>query len=340
MKKSFLLFALIATTLASFGQTRPTIKKPAANAKPVVSKFGALAIDRSNGFFYGWSYDYSTLVEAEQKAIEECNKKGGNCTIVLSYSGTGCAAYRTVDGNQGTAFGWGLAKTKEEADVIATKECLKRSNGTNPTNFVWSCNSEKSGILNEIYNAGSEIITTVKVGSQIWTNQNLNISTFRNGDKIPEVKTSQEWDAAFKEGRPVWIYLDAKPENGVLYGKLYNWYAVSDSRGLAPKGFRVPSIDDWDTLGKFLGDPKTAGGKLKSKSEWLKLNGTDEYGFNALPGGNCCPFNGLGGIANFWSSTPKNDKSIYYLPIYYHQQEFKIGGTAKYSGLYVRCIKE
>jgi hypothetical protein len=144
MKNTVIIFALLATITVCYGQTKQPVTKSTTTAKPVTSKFGALAIDRSNGFYYGWSYDYSTLAEAEQKAIEECNKKGGNCTVVLSYSGTGCAAYRTIDGKIGTAFGWGLAKTKEEADAIATKECLKRSNGTIPTNFVWSCNSANS----------------------------------------------------------------------------------------------------------------------------------------------------------------------------------------------------
>jgi hypothetical protein len=139
------------------GQAKQPIKK-GPTTKVISSKFGALAIDRSNGFYYGWSFDHSTLSEAEKKAIEECNKKGGNCTVVLSYSGNGCAAYRTIDGKVGTAFGWGLANTKEEANAIATKECIKRSNGKNPANFVWSCNSTNAGTLKEIYNASAEIM--------------------------------------------------------------------------------------------------------------------------------------------------------------------------------------
>lgn len=130
------VLVLLATASAVMAQ----VKKPATKTvTPVKTKYGALAIDRSNGFYYGFSFDQPNLAEAEKRAVDECNKRGGSCSIVLTYSGTGCAAYRTINGNVGTAFGWGIAKTKEEADAIATKECLKRSGGIQPTNFVWSC---------------------------------------------------------------------------------------------------------------------------------------------------------------------------------------------------------
>lgn len=158
MMRELITFCLLTvTTFATHGQTKQSINKT-TTAKAAPSKYAALAIDRSNGFYYGWSFDHATLAEAEKKAIDECNKKGGHCTVVLSYSGTGCAAYRTIDGKTGTAFGWGLAKTKEEADVIATKECLKRSKGKHPVRFVWSCNSANTEVLKEIYNASEEIV--------------------------------------------------------------------------------------------------------------------------------------------------------------------------------------
>src|SRR5687767_4725778 len=74
--------------------------------------FGALAIDRNNGFYYGWSYDNPTLDAASKRAVDECNKTGGDCSVVLTFTGAGCAAYRTINGNVGTACGWGLAKTR------------------------------------------------------------------------------------------------------------------------------------------------------------------------------------------------------------------------------------
>ncbi|MGL2963434.1 DUF4189 domain-containing protein [Flavobacterium sp. RSB2_4_14] len=130
--------ALLVITTASVAQTAP--------------KYGALAIDRSNGFYYGWAYDQGSLAAAEQRALQECQQRGGDCSVVLAWSGSGCGAYRTIDGNVGTAYGWGLASTKEAADAIATRECLQRSNGKPAVNYVWSCNSATSAPLKELIN--------------------------------------------------------------------------------------------------------------------------------------------------------------------------------------------
>jgi hypothetical protein len=121
-------------------------------------KYGALAIERDNGIYFGWAVDCATLEEAQKKAVEECTKKGGKCSVVLSFSGTCCAAYRTSVGkNIGLAFGWGLAKTKEEADVIAKREHLLRSYGMAAPNITYGCNSSNSGNMKQIYNASVEI---------------------------------------------------------------------------------------------------------------------------------------------------------------------------------------
>ena len=150
------IFMYPVFSISLFSQTNNIPDKNALTISNDVM-YGALAIDRGNGFYFGWAADCSTLAEAEKKAIENCSKKGGRCTIVLSFSGTGCAAYRFITGNVGMGYGWGLAKTKEEADTRAKKECAERSYGLPATNFVWSCNSSNSGELKEIYNAHDEL---------------------------------------------------------------------------------------------------------------------------------------------------------------------------------------
>jgi hypothetical protein len=105
-------------------------------------KNGSLAIDRDNGFYYGWSNNASTQEEANKKALKECKNKGGNCHIVLQFKGPGCAAYRTIDGEVGTAYGWGVGTSKIGADKIAAFECKQRSEGEACTNSVWLCNSD------------------------------------------------------------------------------------------------------------------------------------------------------------------------------------------------------
>lgn len=147
----------------------------------------------------------------------------------------------------------------------------------------------------------------VKIGTQIWAIKNLDVSTFRNGDDIPEVKTDEEWLKAGIDGKPAWCYYNNDPANGKKYGKLYNFYAIHDKRGLAPKGWHVPNDAEWSTLTDYLGGEKEASTKMKSISGWEDYegksgNGTNTSNFTGLPGGsrlNYGPFEDIG-IKGCW----------------------------------------
>jgi uncharacterized protein (TIGR02145 family) len=91
------------------------------------------------------------------------------------------------------------------------------------------------------------------IGSQTWMAENLNVDRFRNGDIIPEAKTVEEWTTALRNKQPVWSYNSYDSINGKKYGKLYNWYAVNDSRGIAPEGWHVPSESEFVNLINELG---------------------------------------------------------------------------------------
>jgi uncharacterized protein (TIGR02145 family) len=109
---------------------------------------------------------------------------------------------------------------------------------------------------------------TVTIGTQVWMKENLNVSTFRNGDSIPEAKTEKEWIAAGYNEQPAWCYYNYDHVNGTKYGKLYNWCAVNDARGVAPSGYHVPTDVEWTVLADFLGGESVAGGKMKSTIGW------------------------------------------------------------------------
>jgi uncharacterized protein (TIGR02145 family) len=109
---------------------------------------------------------------------------------------------------------------------------------------------------------------TITIGTQVWMSKNLDVATFRNGDPIPQAKTDEEWEKAGENKQAAWCYYENDPANGVKYGKLYNWYAVNDSRGLAPFGYHIPSDAEWTKLTDFLGGYGVAGTKMKSKSGW------------------------------------------------------------------------
>ena len=108
----------------------------------------------------------------------------------------------------------------------------------------------------------------VTIGKQVWMVENLNVDKFRNGDPIPHAETNEEWEKASDNKQPAWCYYDNDPANDTKYGKLYNWYAVNDSRGLAPAGFHIPSDSEWTVLIDYLGGKEVAGVKMKSTSGW------------------------------------------------------------------------
>ena len=136
---------------------------------------------------------------------------------------------------------------------------------------------------------GSSATKEVTIGKQVWMTQNLNVEQFRNGDPIPQAKTNEEWEKAGNNQQPAWCYYENDPANGAKYGKLYNWYAVNDSRGLAPKGWHVPSDAEWTQLIVYLGGESVASKKMKYTDFWADNdgesgNGTNESGCSGLPG--------------------------------------------------------
>lgn len=188
----------------------------------------------------------------------------------------------------------------------------------------------------------------VRIGDQIWMAENLNVDKFRNGDPIPEAKTDEEWIKAGKKGKPAWCYYKKKVVNGYRYGKLYNWYAVNDPRGLAPVGWKIPSDEDWTKLTDFLGGESEAGRKMKFTDFWVNIDdgsadGTNESGFSGLPGGNRCNYgtfyyNGYSGY--WWSSTKTNTNNAWFRYLYFNDG---IVGRVSYNkgfGFSVRCLSD
>lgn len=125
---------------------------------------------------------------------------------------------------------------------------------------------------------------TVKIGSYVWMTENLKVSRYQNGDSIPQIMDDKSWKDA---GRGAWCYYENEPANGNIYGKLYNWYAVDDPRGLCPRGWRIPSNKEWQWLVNHAGGHLTAGRHLRDERLWYKPNdaATNSTGFSALPSG-------------------------------------------------------
>lgn len=202
-----------------------------------------------------------------------------------------------------------------------------------------------------IYGQSDDSYETIKIGTQVWMAQNLNVDKFRNGDLIPEAKTSEEWLKAAMDGQPVWSYYNNKTENGDKYGKLYNWFAVVDPRGLAPEGWIIPSFDDMTVLIEYADknladffDNNVTGRILKSTDGWSDNgNGTNESKFTALPGGWRYmegDFFNLTKSGYWWSSTNINRAEAWAIRLQNDGDHAIRIGKFKGNGLSIRCIKE
>src|SRR5687767_5946603 len=194
-----------------------------------------------------------------------------------------------------------------------------------------------------VFLSGAEDYKTVKIGDQVWMLENLSVDRFRNGEAIQHATTTEEWVRAGKEGKAAWCYYENKQENDARYGKLYNWYAVTDPRGLAPEGFRVATDADWRLVTDFLGGEDAAGTKMKSPSGWIaKGNGTNESGFSGLPGGSrnlYGEFQYGHETAYWWTSTERDRELAWYRVI--DQSPYYVYRTnySKANGLSVRCVE-
>ncbi len=178
--------------------------------------------------------------------------------------------------------------------------------------------------------------TTVSIGKQTWCAKNLNVKVFSNGEVIRQSKSYDDWITAEKNGDPSWCYYNFDESKGKIYGKLYNWWALTDTRSLTPKGWHVPNDNEWSALINYLGGEKLAGLKLKSSTGWYNDgNGDNNSGMSFLPGGGCCPDLNLKKAGYFWTSQGHSIILLYSSSALNWNFDNK-----KQFGFSVRCIKD
>ncbi|MCU0370117.1 MAG: fibrobacter succinogenes major paralogous domain-containing protein [Bacteroidales bacterium] len=207
--------------------------------------------------------------------------------------------------------------------------------------YLAGCTKEESDTVTDI---DGNVYHTVKIGDQVWMAENLKVTGYRNGDSIPVVEGSQEWDELHSGA---YCNMNNEGLTAAAFGHLYNWYAVSDKRGLCPPGWHVPSDNDWDVLIGYLGGEEVAGGKLKStdSSFWKPPNtgAVDLVGFAGLPGGTRWDkglFLYFGYYGLWWSSTAEDADFAWYRNLIYDNPACFRNHFRKNFGCSVRCIKD
>jgi uncharacterized protein (TIGR02145 family) len=228
--------------------------------------------------------------------------------------------------------------------------------------LMFGCEKKEENLVIDI--DGNEY-HTVTIGNQVWMVENLRTTRYSNGDTILEVMNANQWtkmtsgaccyyndyDYIINENHDIYQTI-------ATYGYLYNWYAVTDSRKIAPEGWHVATADDWNTLINYVGGKDVAAGKLKEAGtkHWRTQddNASNELGFTALPGGGCTRWGSFEDITthgNWWTASESDENLAFAYSIYCFMDGWEwnrslksgiLGPQAyfKVSGLSVRCVKD
>jgi len=259
---------------------------------------------------------------------------------------------RTDDGSGIGSFNTVL-RGLTSSTMYYARSYAKNSNGVvvygNEVSFTTSAaapsficgTSTVSDVDNNPYN-------TVQIGTQCWTQSNLKVSKYRNGDNIPTGLSNSAWQNSTSGAYAIY---NNDPVNDGLYGKLYNHYAVTDSRGLCPTGWHVPTDAEWTTLVNHLGGSSVVGGALKSTATlptvggWISPNtgATNSSGFTALPGGlrfNSGNIDEVGHSAYSWSSSVTQVDWAWNRILYFNSGGIFRSMSLRTDGSSVRCLKD
>jgi uncharacterized protein (TIGR02145 family) len=244
--------------------------------------------------------------------------------------------------NSGNGVG---AFTAAITGLTANSTYYTRSYATNSTGTSYG-NQVQFTTTPTVTDIDGNVYQTVQIESQLWLASNLRTSRYRNGSTIENVVGSSTWGALFTGA---WVNYDNI--DNLNYGKLYNWYAVSNSAGLCPTGWHVPSDNEWLNLHSYLGSD--AGTKMKSNEGWINnQNGLNSSGFNGFPGGRrIISFSGIafgtfenfGAGGYFWSSTRIDEPGYTWIVYWFLKAEnhsLARGNNDTRAGMSVRCIRD
>ena len=229
-----------------------------------------------------------------------------------------------------------------EKKVTSNKPIVKTKPKPVIANPVKQTQSETGKTFTDSRNG--KLIKSTKIANQTWMVENLDVDKFRDGSVIPEARTAEQWNAAGDQHLAAWCYFDNNPENGKKYGRMYNYFAIMDPRGLAPQGWHVPSDVEWTTLTDSLKGLSVAGKKMKASNGWDIGNGSNDGDFAGLPGGYLycrnMSFKYLGTGGYWWTTTESSIGAAYYRGLTKDSDAQSRYDSWQVDGMSVRCIKD
>jgi uncharacterized protein (TIGR02145 family) len=292
---------------------------------------------------------YSNDVGVNVSATGDTLTVGGQVVIV---PGISAANYipPVLGCTNAAACNYNVAATQDDGSCLILGATCNDGNA-NTSNDVINANCQCAGtaIGNGVYVQGAgvtdiegNVYTSIIINGKEWMQRNLEVSKYRNGDPIPTGLSNTSWQSTAAGAYRIY---NNDAANNALYGKLYNWYAATDTRGLCPTGWHTPSDAEWTSLFTYLGANAVVGGKLKSTTGWNSPNtaATNESGFTALPGGSTDvngTYAGIGGYGYWWSSTEGGSTYAWLRSVYYNVSNGFRYGLGKQIGYSVRCVKD
>lgn len=305
-----------------------------------------------NIYFSGAWYQLSSSVVPGSITTLVTASPTNNGSLSSGTAASGVSSVVSYTGGNGESHAGQIVTSTDVTGLTATLSASTFAVGDGALTYNITGTPASDGTASFALNIGGQTGTltrnvvastpSIVIGAQQWMQKNLDVTTYRNGDPIPEVTDPSAW-AGLTTGAWCWYNNDAA--NGTIYGKMYNWYAVADSRGLCPSGWHVPTDVEWTAMETTLGGSSVAGGKIRTtSSEWIQITGANNSsGFSGLPGG---LRNSSGDFFNvryntyWWSATVGSSETAFSRYLERYDGVSYRFNFSKINGFSVRCLKD
>jgi len=349
---------LAAFSAGTFINNLPTVN---ATGNPLQANLRALSTGDVNG-------SYSVPSAVPSLVLDTVYGNGNVGTAVVRFTNPGAGVFErgvvwstspnpTVSSSKSVAGSGGFGFTHAFPLTNTTTVQYARAYARTNAGVYYSTEKSFSSVpwnrcpgTPSVADIDGNVYNTVQIGTQCWTQSNLKVSKYRNGDSIPTGFSNTQWSSTTSGAYAIY---NNDPVNDTLFGKLYNHYAVSDNRSLCPIGWYVPTRQDWEYLANILGGRAVAGSALKTMNllpvpnGWANTNGgaTNSSGFSALGGGHYNP-NGSNQGINYWGilwsssiGVNGNPNIPYAIGVQYNITDMYHSGGGERHAFSVRCLK-
>ena len=347
---------LAAFSAGAFISNLPTVN---AIGNPIQANISALSLGDVNG-------SYSVPSSAPTLVLDTVYGNGNVATAVVRFTTAGAGVFKrgivwssspnpTVSSSKSVAGSGGFGFTHtfpltNTSTVQYARAYARTSAGVyySPERSFTPIPGLRCPGTPSVTDIDGNLYPTVQIGNQCWTHSNLKVSKYRNGDNISTGLNNSQWGSTTSGSYAIY---NNDPANDVLYGKLYNHFAVMDSRGLCPTGWHVPTDAEWTTLENQLGGASVSGGVLKTTATqptpggWLSPNvgATNSSGFTALPGGlrhNNGEFSNVANFGDWWSSSVSSGSNALDRGLYSTNGGIGHFISSRTDGFSIRCLKD